>query len=191
MSPRTSQQNEALRQQKREQIMVAALELFAENGYHATSISDITKKAKISKGLLYNYFESKEQLLESIIRDGFERILEFFDPNHDGILTHDELIYFLDSIFEIVQKDKAFWRLYMSLLIQPAVNNTKITEEYREKAAFLFKMLRDYFARKGSKNPDADITLLHVAMDGVFFNYLYDDQFPLEGVKQLMMERLI
>ncbi|HET6559885.1 MAG TPA: TetR/AcrR family transcriptional regulator, partial [Prolixibacteraceae bacterium] len=66
--PRTTVQFEAIREEKRKLILETALELFAENGYHGTSISHITKKAGISKGLLYNYFVSKEDVLKNIIR---------------------------------------------------------------------------------------------------------------------------
>ena len=48
--------------------MDAALELFVTYGYQGTTISQIAKKASVSKGLLYNYFKSKEELLHEIIR---------------------------------------------------------------------------------------------------------------------------
>ena len=64
MSPRTKQQFEDIREEKRSLIMKVALELFAEEGYHNTSISKIASRAGISKGLLYNYFDSKEDLIK-------------------------------------------------------------------------------------------------------------------------------
>jgi TetR/AcrR family transcriptional regulator, transcriptional repressor for nem operon len=54
----------------RERIIEAAWELFWRQGYHATSIQDIAKTAKLPKGSIYNYFESKEDLL----RRALERI---------------------------------------------------------------------------------------------------------------------
>ena len=60
MSPRSAKQFKDIRKQKTELIMETALELFAENGFHATSMSQIAKKAGISKGLAYNYFENGE-----------------------------------------------------------------------------------------------------------------------------------
>ena len=63
MSPRSAKQFDEIRKQKKELILESALELFAENGFHATSISQIAKKAGISKGLIYNYFESKNEIL--------------------------------------------------------------------------------------------------------------------------------
>jgi len=191
MTPRTILQNENIRRQKSEHIMSMALELFAEHGYHATSISDIAKNAKISKGLLYNYFESKEELLKTIISDGFEKIIVSFDPNKDGILTQEELIFFINSTIDMMQNDKSFWKLYMSLLLQPAVHDSKIVDEYRDKASFVFKMLTEYYVRKGSKDPESDITVLHMVMDGIFFNYLYDDEFPIDKIKSIIIERFV
>jgi AcrR family transcriptional regulator len=60
MSPRTKQQFEDLRKDRRQAILDAALTVFANNGYHSASVSMIAKEAGVSKGLMYNYFESKE-----------------------------------------------------------------------------------------------------------------------------------
>ena len=49
--PKSPEQFDDIRKQKKQLIMDTALELFAENGFHATSISQIAAKAKISKGL--------------------------------------------------------------------------------------------------------------------------------------------
>ena len=63
MSPKTSGQFKEIRADKKQLIIDTALNLFANKGYHASSISMIAKEAKISKGLMYNYFDSKEALL--------------------------------------------------------------------------------------------------------------------------------
>ncbi|MDR1653742.1 MAG: TetR/AcrR family transcriptional regulator, partial [Prevotellaceae bacterium] len=67
--PRTKEQYEKIRNEKRQLIKQTALSLFADKGYDATSISEIAKKAGISKGLMYNYFTSKEELLQIIWDD--------------------------------------------------------------------------------------------------------------------------
>ena len=69
MSPRSKQQFEEIREASQRKIFDASLELFGTKGFEATSIAQIAKSAGISKGLIYNYFESKEALLESMIHD--------------------------------------------------------------------------------------------------------------------------
>jgi AcrR family transcriptional regulator len=59
MSPRTQAQFTEMRETRRLQIMEAALELFATDGYGHCTISRLAAHAGISKGLMYNYFSSK------------------------------------------------------------------------------------------------------------------------------------
>jgi AcrR family transcriptional regulator len=50
------------------EITAAALAAFAENGYAATRVDDVAKRAGVSKGLLYLYFKTKEELFKAVIR---------------------------------------------------------------------------------------------------------------------------
>ncbi|QMS85579.1 TetR/AcrR family transcriptional regulator [Candidatus Xianfuyuplasma coldseepsis] len=51
---------------KRQHIIEVAMKLFVEHGFHATPTSQIAKKAKVSVGTLFNYFPTKEDLIEAI-----------------------------------------------------------------------------------------------------------------------------
>jgi len=51
-----------------DEVLDAALELFIENGFAATRVEDVAKRAGISKGAVYLYFPSKEALLEGLVR---------------------------------------------------------------------------------------------------------------------------
>lgn len=62
-----AEQQEAITKQRREQIIYAAEELFDRNGFKNTTISEITKKAGISKGLFYHYFNSKKDVLMAMV----------------------------------------------------------------------------------------------------------------------------
>ena len=54
---------------KRRQIIEGARSLFLAQGFDAASMGEIARKAGVSKGTLYVYFESKEQLFEAIVED--------------------------------------------------------------------------------------------------------------------------
>jgi AcrR family transcriptional regulator len=77
---------------KRRLILNAAVRVFARKGYHASRVSDIAEEAGVAHGLLYHYFRSKEQLLETIFREtwgdvlGAVRIVEESDES-----AHDQL----------------------------------------------------------------------------------------------------
>lgn len=51
---------------KREAILVAALDLFAQFGYHGTTVPQVAEQAQVGAGTLYRYFESKEALVNAL-----------------------------------------------------------------------------------------------------------------------------
>ena len=60
------------------ELAAAALELFVERGFAATRLDDVARRAGVSKGTLYLYFDSKEDLFKAVIREGYvTRITEF------------------------------------------------------------------------------------------------------------------
>ena len=60
------------------ELASAALELFVERGFAATRLDDVAKRAGVSKGTLYLYFDSKDELFKAIVREGIvSRFVEF------------------------------------------------------------------------------------------------------------------
>lgn len=182
MSPRTPEQFEEIREVKKKLIMQVALELFANEGYHSSSISKIAKKAGISKGLMYNYFESKEDLLKQIALNGIQEIFEAFDPNKDGILTKKEFVFFIKSSVMIVKSQMNFWKLYFSLMAQPQVLMT-LGEDFMSSFDSYFKILADYFNNQGFKDGYTEVRFFVAMLDGVVLHYILDpENFPYEKV---------
>jgi len=191
MSPRTEVQFEEIRENRRKQIMDVALELFADKGYAHTSISQIATKAKISKGLMYNYFKSKDDLLLNIFDDGMRAMFDLFDLNKDGVLTRDEFIYFINESFNLMNQDRRFWKLYFSLIVQPTV--WKMFEKnLNEIIAPLIQMMTNYYKEKGSENPEIEAVMVGALLDGIGFNFVFNPElYPLKEVKKMLIERFV
>ena len=186
--PRSSVQLDKIRKQRKQLIMETALKLFAEKGYHATSISQIAKRAKISKGLTYNYFESKKEILDELIEHGFYEVYEKFDLNKDGTLTEDEFIYFINEIFNQVQENTEHWKLFFSLLLQPSIAET-FTKEYQEKGAPVFNMLLNFIKSRGSKDPEGDLFAVSSMLEGAFLYCItMPDFFDREKMKKSIID---
>lgn len=68
----------------KERILESALELFAQSGYLGTSMSDIARELKITKGALYKHYTSKQEILDSIVermnKTDYERAEEYEMP---------------------------------------------------------------------------------------------------------------
>jgi TetR/AcrR family transcriptional regulator, fatty acid metabolism regulator protein len=60
---------------KRRVILDAAVRVFAHKGYHTSRVGDIAEEAGVAHGLLYHYFRSKEELLETIFRETWRDVL--------------------------------------------------------------------------------------------------------------------
>ena len=58
-----------------QELTAAALELFVEKGFAATRLDEIAARAGVSKGTLYLYFDSKEELFKAVIREGLLPLL--------------------------------------------------------------------------------------------------------------------
>jgi TetR/AcrR family fatty acid metabolism transcriptional regulator len=63
---------------KRTRILDAAIRVFAEHGYHGARVGDIAHDAGVAHGLLYHYFASKDEVLETVFRENFGELLERF-----------------------------------------------------------------------------------------------------------------
>ena len=59
-------------------ILDAAVRVFATKGYHTSRVADIAEEAGIAHGLLYHYFESKEEVLQTVFRENWSQLLEAF-----------------------------------------------------------------------------------------------------------------
>lgn len=140
---------------------------------------------------MYNYFESKEELIISIVHDGFDKFLREFDPNEDGVLTDEEFEYFIDKTFEVLKISLHFWKLYFMVMAQPQV--LKLVEKKLMELVIPFiTILSEYFATKGHKNPMAYAQFFGAMLDGVSLNYMMDtDNFPIEEIKQIIKTKFI
>ena len=78
----------------KERILEAALDLFSQNGYYGTSMSDIAGKVGITKAALYKHFLAKEEILEALLQIGEEQYQRRF-----GSLAHPPKIP--DSVEEL------------------------------------------------------------------------------------------
>jgi len=195
MSPRTPQQFKEMREEKMTLIMDVALEHFANEGYFRTTISHIARHAKISKGLIYNYFESKEALLKAIIHKSVNEVYKYLDIDRDGYLSEEEFEFFMRKVNVLLKEKRCFWRLLMQLLLQNDVRE-QFLQAFPESDSLIhpghvpgdnfypvqmMKMMTDYFVRKKGKlgekyDPEADLNMFIITLKGFAITSIYTDK---------------
>ena len=65
-------------EEKRKLILEAAVRVFARRGYHNSRVGDIAEEAGIAHGLLYHYFPSKEDVLQTVFRENWALLVQAF-----------------------------------------------------------------------------------------------------------------
>ncbi|HKK61743.1 MAG TPA: TetR/AcrR family transcriptional regulator [Bacteroidales bacterium] len=186
--PRTPAQIDEIRKKRKSHIMDIALDLFASEGYGHVSIAMLAKKAGISKGLMYNYFDSKEALLKALINKGIEEIMAFFDPNHDGVLTKDEFKLFVQKTFQILHEKRDYFMRFFGLMIQPNVKNLIRESGMMQYMVENLSVFEDYFRNQGFEDPAMEVFQFSVMIEGFGIMMLYYDdlaEFPGELFKKL------
>ncbi|MCG2589572.1 TetR/AcrR family transcriptional regulator [Rhodohalobacter sulfatireducens] len=190
MSPRTAEQNEEIRQQTQKQIVDAAFELFANEGYSKTSIAAVAKKAGISKGLIYHYFESKEAILEAIF-DQLVEIGEHVTDFPEDFGPAEKIKQTLEQTFEFIEKETGMGRLMVSLALQPGVFDSlkPKLDKVQERQRLMFK---EIMWDLGYSKPELEAYQLGALMDGVLMGYItMGEDYPLAELKKKIMEEYV
>ena len=187
--PKTPKQFEDMRTERRVSILEAALHVFAEEGYHSASISKVSKYAKISKGLLYNYFESKEDLLRNVMTNIMDRYMEKYPPI--GSIPNDSHIeYFIDQSFEFILEDKARAKLLFALSSQSIVLDL-MTKIMIQKAEPFMNNVMKFFEIKKYDDPEGMMHYFFSSLEGVQLHVALNPNYPIDKVKSILKKQFL
>lgn len=188
MSPKTAEAQQKVRDQSRKKILNAALEVFAHKGFHASSVDEIARKAKISKGLVYNYFDTKEDLLKQVINEAM-KFGEGFMKDSLVLPPEEEFKQFIIGFFHLLKTQTDTLRLIMSLSIQ--VRTFDFVQEIAESKTGVF----DTYFRKllkglGFKGTEGEITELECVLEGAAtIYYIMGDDQKLETLEAHLISK--
>ncbi|MQA99208.1 MAG: TetR family transcriptional regulator [Actinobacteria bacterium] len=102
------------RRDRREDILQASLHLFAERGFHGTSMRDIAREADITEGLIYHYFESKRDLFGAIIEEhSFLPLLRTLPDLAAQLDLRGLLIVLARGFFDVLRNNTELTRLLL------------------------------------------------------------------------------
>ena len=184
MSPRTKEQVAKIRAQSKNKILMAALDLFAKNGYHNTSVSAIARHAGISKGLIYNYYESKDDLLKRVVimlMEGGDEFLVAMHKEDPNEALREMFILLKDYLI----KKKELYRLAVSLSVQEEVGKFEFLKNIiEEKIRVYLTSFENMLEKKGIDNPRGEALLLGALFDGISLQYI------LSGKKHQLEETI-
>ncbi|CAI6086201.1 TetR/AcrR family transcriptional regulator [Cohnella sp. JJ-181] len=114
MCPRTKEQNELIRLQRREQILDAAARAYFQSG-GSFDIRDVAREAELGYGTLYHYYPNRHLLIEDVLDSGFERCEQALADWADvsgGSADDGRLLTYGKSLLRLWQSDARAYLVY-------------------------------------------------------------------------------
>ncbi len=118
------ERKERERQMRRDLILQASETVFFEKGLRAATLDEIAEKAEVSKGTIYLYFSSKEDLYYSLMTNGLSMLLKIFqDTKPEEKNTQNTLVGFSKAYFKFSQEQSYLFKMLA------AVENPVVSEQ--------------------------------------------------------------
>jgi AcrR family transcriptional regulator len=191
MSPRSKELSRQMKAESRSAIIAAALELFAKKGFSATTTEQIARKARVSKGLIFSHFPTKQEILLAIINEEFDRLLPNSHENTDAQSPKKRFIFLVDSWMDMLKNKPLLVRLTLQLNLDDEYRKI-MRKKGKQHVEIYFERMRELLVQLGSKNPDLDSYLLSMVFDGFASNYtVAPDLFPIDAIKEYFVEIML
>lgn len=127
MAPKVSKDHEA---ERKWQILNAAIQCFAEKGFHKTSMKDICQTAELSPGAVYSYFSSKDEIIETVFQTCNQENVSIFNQTKDHRGSMAEQMAFNLSGFKSMLENEVLQPWFKAGLMfrSEALTNAKLME---------------------------------------------------------------
>lgn len=179
---------------KKERIIEKSMELFEENGYHATKVETITKALGISKGNFYTYFNSKEEVLYEILDIMKEQRIDFL---HEIDVDKDPK----EVLRDFAESHRYFFLRYLKRVnlqnTEVFLKDKKIIVHIEEIQDILIEFLQKNVVERmeGSKNKGYNFRFIaefiFISMEGLFLDTCFTEELELKKKYEMTMEEKI
>jgi AcrR family transcriptional regulator len=184
--PRTEAQNQAIKLATRQKILTAAMQLFSTLGYQHASVAKIAAEAKISKGLIYHHFASKEDILEGLL-DLFWEQEKNFTPDF-SLPPKTQLRNLINQIFNSAKApDQAKFSLSLSLNVY---NLTPVKKYITQKIERNITHYSEVFAELGYASPELESWYFAGALSGIMLHVITaSSHYPVDEMKDFLLTK--
>ncbi|MAX82240.1 MAG: hypothetical protein CL843_18940 [Crocinitomicaceae bacterium] len=186
MSPRSKEENLKIQQQTRQNILFTALQAFGEKGYANTTVSYIAKEAGISKGLIYHYFESKEEILKSLFHFLVEMSKGIMNDAQEKA-PQEQLKQIITGSVAFVKTQTNTVRFMTSLAVQPAVI-ADIEDLLETQKELLMTAMKNIFEALAYEQPELEAYHIGAFLDGISLGYMATKDYPIDQLEQKILK---
>jgi len=169
-------------------IIELAFKLFLDKGYKSTSMSDLVKETKLSKGAFYHHFKNKETLYKEVIDTYFLSYYSEIDWKSTKNLSVSEIELMIKEFYNafvpeiIAATDKGMSR-YFIMFFEAYETYPKFKDIVRVLYKELKERLAEAYKKEGVKNSEIEAIKLIARYEGILFWFAI---YPEEKVKKMI-----
>lgn len=183
--------NPALQQQRKQQILQAAVICFTEQGFHQTSMQTICDTAGMSPGSVYRYFNSKEEIIVAIAEEDYKETMAFV---HEIIAADNFIQGFIKAVKKSLKQSLQYNYAPLAIEIAAEISrNPKVALVFRnteQEAKQLLKQALKKAQEEQQINPnlsiDASLELLIALYEGLEGRIILNPEFNVDAIEKTL-----
>jgi len=187
--------SEEYKEQKRQELLRNAMACFAEKGYQAATIDDIVARSGMSKGAVYNYFSSKEEIYLTMLKQATDRNFKMLKDEIGKHVSAGEKLERIFNIYSDISYIKQEWLDRHRVQIEFYMNaprSEELNERMRERGEIFRSFIVEIIEEgklNGEFKEDIDGYLIAEAYwsftDGMFLHLLVEkEKYPFKSLYQ-------
>jgi AcrR family transcriptional regulator len=185
---------------RRRQILDAAVRVFARQGFHSCRVSDIADEAGVAYGLVYHYFRSKEEVLDTLFTERWDILLQVIrDVDADDGPARDKLRAIAAFIFDSYRHDPDLMKVIV-VEVTRAANTFGLTHAGRIREAY--DLMGEVVAKaqeagtfRGDVSPRFAALAFYGVVEQVLTGWIFDadpvSEADIDAAKDLVVETIV
>jgi len=168
------------------------MEIFIEKGYHASAIDDIAKRAGVSKGLMYNYYKGKEELLAEMVNVRIEEITQVMQAAAALPSPSEQLKHIIEGALSNAKQHPSIYKFYLHLQTQPEKDEllSRYSQMLNDAMAEQFEVQCKIFDKFGIADSRMRSLLFSSTLHGTMLMMsTYPDGYPVEEMKDQIVRQ--
>ncbi len=197
-----SEESTQLAKERRRQILKAAVRCFRKRGFHQTTLRDIASEFGMSVGHIYNYFESKEAIIEAMVEDSTNRFNEMVTQqklsraSSEANLPRENLSHVIDAFLDPEIAPLAV-AIMNEAMINPRVYNMTVNATARVREHIIRTYFtgpdekEDYISRIPPVVAETRIVSFRAILEGLRIAVLFNPDVDRELLKRITVDRIL
>jgi AcrR family transcriptional regulator len=186
---------ESRAQDSREEILKAAIELFANRGFRETSMSEVARAAHVSKALIFWHFKTKEELFLAVLNHLSQPYFIDFAEEAGALDEKQQILRLMESYLEFVRDNASSIRFFVAQLLHDerqsgslAGQVVKLYEGYRSLLVDLIAKTQEKGLSPREFSPSMMASFMLSTLNGLLISFLFLDnqEIDLEGAMAML-----